>query len=75
MNQLKYCIYCGKALMADDMFCQECGQKQTESEKELNTNTILKAVLASMPKKLVCKSCGAPLQEGDLFCQVCGTKQ
>ena len=53
------CRNCGTVLGDGDMFCPECGFKQTPTQYA-NTN--------------VCQVCGAQLEAGAEFCQNCGAK-
>jgi len=56
------CESCGAQLPLDSVFCNKCGAKQEELEKEV--------VIAGK----VCPKCGAELEDGDLFCLKCGYK-
>lgn len=59
---LRKCISCGSQLPLDSAFCNKCGAKQEELEKEV--------IIAGR----VCPKCGAELEEGDKFCLKCGYK-
>lgn len=59
---LRKCEKCGAELAIDSGFCNKCGTKQGELEKEV--------VMASH----TCPKCGAKLEDGDAFCTSCGYK-
>lgn len=58
---LRECPGCGRAIPADSLFCNQCGEK-------------LEPLKTENPSGRFCASCGARLEPGDKFCTSCGAK-
>lgn len=54
----EYCKNCGASLKEGAKFCQECGEKTENIEKEVELN--------------YCPNCGSELQNGAVYCEECG---
>ena len=59
---LRKCESCGAELPINSAFCNKCGAKQGDLEKEVVT------------AGKICPKCGATLEKNDLFCISCGYK-
>lgn len=54
----EYCKNCGASLKEGAKFCQECGEKTENIEKEVELN--------------YCPNCGSELQKESVYCEECG---
>ena len=55
------CLFCGKEIADNSVFCTNCGKKQEKQKEEKK----------EVP--MFCTKCGTKLKEGALFCTGCGT--
>ena len=78
-NFVHYCANCSGELEADDVFCDNCGEKVAAAGgaiPSISTMPQTPSPIASIQSSSTpaCTTCGSALEPGDMFCETCGQK-